>query len=85
MPLERLTLVSLLMTVAVVGCADAGETLGPSIGDPVGPLDSTNAPPGGGRGDERVIWGPAAPILPRGARFTVLRGDPAKPPKSPSK
>jgi hypothetical protein len=85
MLLERLALVSLLIAVSLAGCSDSSQTLATNIGGP-GPLDTTsNAQRGIQGSNDRVAWGPAAPILPRGARFTVLRADSVKPPKTPGK
>jgi hypothetical protein len=84
MLLERLTLVALFISVALAGCSDAAPApAAPSTGNQPDPVDTGD----GGRRfrgpDRRVALGSANPIVPRGVRFTVLQGDPAKQPDSP--
>lgn len=77
--LERLTLVALFVSVALAGCSDPTAPAAPSLGNQAGAPDTADGGHAGRGPDDGVIRG-TPPILPRGVRLTVLRGDP-KPPK----
>jgi hypothetical protein len=85
MLLERLTLVALFVTVALMACSDGTAPVVRSIGnqgetpEPPDTEDTGRAVRGP---DDAVVRGLAPLILPRGVRFTVLRGDPATSPKT---
>ena len=79
--LERLTLVSLFVAVALAACSDATAPAVPSLGNEAGAPDTGDAGRALRSPDDGVVRG-TPPIFPGGVRLTVLRGDP-KPPKSP--
>jgi hypothetical protein len=83
MLLERLLLVTLLVTVVLAGCSDVTAPLVRSIGNRGEPPDTGDTGRAVRGPDDAVVRGLAPLILPRGVRFTVLQGERAKPPQSP--
>ena len=79
MPLERLTLFSLIITVALAGCSAGTNPVAPSGGGQAETPDTLSDDIPGLRSGDRFVSGPAAPILPRGTRLTMLRGEGSHP------